>query len=271
MVNKPIIYTNKRSRIMKKMTALLYGVLCYAVFFISFLYAIGFVGNMVVPKGIDSGPEASLPEALTINVALLALFAIQHTIMARPAFKTWWTRFIPKEVERSTFVLAASLLLLLLYWQWRPMSGVVWSVENAAGAMVLWSIFWLGWLVVFSSTFMINHFDLFGLRQVMLPLMNTEYTHVAFKTTMFYKFVRHPIMLGFIIAFWATPHMTAGHLLFAGVTTVYILMGLQLEEHDLRAAVPEYGEYSQDVPMLIPGMKIHHHHPPKGHHGVASH
>jgi protein-S-isoprenylcysteine O-methyltransferase Ste14 len=256
---------------MQKMSAFIYGVICYAVFFISFLYAIGFVSNLVVPKGIDSGTETSVAESLTVNVVLLGLFAVQHTIMARPAFKKWWTKIIPKEIERSTFVLLASLLLLLLYWQWRPMTGVIWSVESTVGTMILMSVFWLGWLIVLSSTFMINHFDLFGLRQVMLPLMNKEYTNVGFKTTMFYKFVRHPIMLGFIIAFWATPHMTVGHLLFAGVTTIYIFMGLQFEEHDLKHAIPEYEEYRHEVPMLVPGMKHHHKHEHKGHHGTVTH
>ena len=254
---------------MKKMFAFIYGVISYAVFFVSFLYAIGFVGNLVVPKGIDSGSGASLPESLIVNLVLLGLFAVQHTIMARPAFKKWWTKIIPKEIERSTFVLLASLLLLLLYWQWRPMTAVIWSVENAAGAMVLNAVFWIGWVIVLLSTFMIDHFDLFGLRQVCMPLMSREYTRVGFKKIMLYKYVRHPIMLGFIIAFWATPHMTAGHLLFAGVTTIYILMGLQFEEQDLKHAIPEYGQYCDEVPMLMPGMKIHHRHEPKGQHGVV--
>jgi protein-S-isoprenylcysteine O-methyltransferase Ste14 len=248
--------THERSKAMKKMSAFIYGVLSYAVFFISFLYAIGFVGNLIVPKGIDSGLGASLPESLIVNLALLGLFAVQHTIMARPAFKAWWIKIIPKEVERSTFVLVASLLLLLLYWQWRPMTGVVWNLENSAGAIVLTVIFWLGWIIALLSTFMIDHFDLFGLRQVYLPLVNKDYSGVKFKTTMLYKFVRHPIMLGFIIAFWATPHMTVGHLLFAAATTIYILMGLQFEEHDLKAAIgPEYADYRHRVPMLIPCMK----------------
>jgi protein-S-isoprenylcysteine O-methyltransferase Ste14 len=211
---------------------------------------------MVVPKGIDSGTEASLPESLTVNVILLGLFAVQHTIMARPAFKKWWTTIIPKEIERSTFVLVASLLLLLLYWQWRPMTGVIWSVENTVGAMLLNGTFWFGWLVVLLSTFMIDHFDLFGLRQVFLPLRNREYSGIKFKKIMLYKFIRHPIMLGFIIAFWATPDMTAGHLLFAATTTAYILIGLQFEEHDLRAAIgTDYEMYRKQVPMLIPFMK----------------
>jgi protein-S-isoprenylcysteine O-methyltransferase Ste14 len=244
---------------MKKMSAFIYGVICYAVFFISFLYAIGFVGNLAVPKGIDSGTPVGVPESLIVNLVLLGLFAVQHTIMARPAFKRWWTRIVPETVERSTFVVIASLLLLLLYWQWRPMTGVIWSVEHAAGRLVLTTVFWLGWIIVLLSTFMIDHFDLFGLRQVFLPLIHREYSGVQFKTSMFYRFVRHPIMLGFIIAFWATPHMSVGHLLFAVATTIYILMGLQFEEHDLKAAIgPDYEAYSRRVPMLIPCMKRRH-------------
>lgn len=236
-----------------KVFSVLYGGLSYAVFFASFLYAIGFSGNLIVPKGIDGGAPAGLGEALAINLALLALFAIQHTIMARPAFKRWWTKIIPEQLERSTFVLAASLILFLLYWQWRPMTGVVWSVDNPIGAGVLWGVFAIGWAMVLVSTFLINHFDLFGLRQVWKHFQGVEYAHVPFQTTSLYKIVRHPIMLGFIIAFWAAPHMTVGHLLFAIATTAYIIIGVHFEEHDLKAFIGEdYAKYQGEVPMLCP-------------------
>jgi protein-S-isoprenylcysteine O-methyltransferase Ste14 len=238
---------------MMKPISVLYGVVAYLVFFASFLYAIGFAGNLLLPKTIDSGMGAGLGESLAINLALLGLFAVQHTIMARPAFKNWWTRIIPAQLERSTFVLVASLVLFLLYWQWRPMTGVVWSVENAIGAGILWSLFAFGWLMVLISTFLINHFDLFGLRQVYLYFKGEKYTHVTFRTTGLYRIVRHPIMLGFIVAFWATPLMTAGHLLFAIATTVYIVVGVHFEEHDLKAFLGgDYENYQARVPMLCP-------------------
>jgi protein-S-isoprenylcysteine O-methyltransferase Ste14 len=241
---------------MNKLLSFFYGLVCYAVFFLSFIYAIGFVGNMALPKTIDSGFESGVAQSLIINLVLLGLFAVQHTIMARPAFKQWWTKMVPVQVERSTFVLVASLLLFLLYWQWRPITAVIWNVEHPAGKAILISIFWLGWVMVLWSTFMINHFDLFGLRQVWFHLRNQEYHHVKFQTSSLYKYLRHPIMLGFIIAFWATPYMTAGHLLFAVATTTYILIGIQFEEHDLVQFLgKDYDDYRSRVPMLIPSLK----------------
>ncbi len=238
---------------MNRLLAFIYGIACYAIFLIAFLYAIGFVGNVVVPKSIDSGGAVGLPESLLVNLILLGLFAVQHSVMARPGFKRWWTKIVPTPVERSTYVLFASLLLLLLFWQWRPMTGVIWNVEMPVAKVVLIGIFYLGWGIVLLSTFMINHFDLFGLRQVYFYLRNQESGEMAFKTTGLYKCIRHPIMLGFIVAFWATPHMTIGHLMFAVGTTAYILIGIHLEERDLvKFLGDDYKNYRGRVGMLIP-------------------
>ncbi len=242
---------------MKKLLALLYGATAYLVFLIAFLYAIGFVGGFIVPKTINSGAESPFLESLIINLLLLSLFAIQHTIMARPAFKKWITRFISPNIERSTFVLLSSLALLLMYWQWRPLTTVVWQAENETVSMILTGVFVFGWLVVFLSTFMINHFELFGLKQIVEYFKNKQPQAPTFQVNYFYKIVRHPIMLGFIIAFWAAPMMTVGHLLFAIITTVYILIAIKyLEEKDLRNAIgSEYVEYQKRVPMIVPFTK----------------
>jgi len=235
-----------------RLLILFYAIMSYAVFLVSFLYAVGFVGNYLVPKSIDVGGPANVTEAVVVNLLLLGLFAIQHSIMARPAFKQWWTKVIPVACERSTYVLFSSLILLLLFWQWRPIPTPVWQVGGIA-AWLLIGVASLGWLVALGSTFMIDHFDLSGLRQAFSALRRTELPSQAFRTPLLYRIVRHPLMLGLLLAFWATPEMTAGHLLFAIMTTAYILVGLQFEERDLIAQFgTTYQQYRRRVPMLLP-------------------
>jgi methanethiol S-methyltransferase len=242
---------------MKKTLFLLYGVIAYVIFFATFCYAVGFVTGLVVPKHIDSIPDSALSNAFLVNAALLSLFAVQHSVMARPAFKQWWTKFVPKPVERSTYVLLASLCLILLFWFWQPMGGVIWQVESPDAQIVLQSIALMGFGIVLVSTFLINHFDLFGLRQVWLNFSGKEYTHLPFRTPFFYKYVRHPLYLGFMIAFWSTPSMTAAHLFFAIMTTGYMLTAIQFEENDLVKHFGEtYKQYRASAPMLIPFTKF---------------
>ncbi len=238
---------------MKRIAAFTYGVAVYALFLGVFLYAVGFIGNLFVPKSLDSSPQAPFLQALLVNLGLLAVFGLQHSVMARPAFKRWITRVISPAVERSTYVLFTNLALILMFWAWQPMGGVVWDVQDPAGRAVLYGLFAFGWLLVLVPTFLINHFDLFGLRQVWLYLLGRPYTHLRFVTPGPYRLVRHPLYVGWFFAFWATPTMTGAHLVFAIVTTIYILVAIQLEERDLLDAHgADYANYRARVPMLLP-------------------
>ena len=233
--------------------SILYGVIAYVLFLGTILYAIAFVGNLPVPKTIDSGEAGPILPALIINILLLALFAIQHSVMARPAFKRWWTQFVPQPVERTTYVLFASLVMIALYVYWQPIPDPIWTVENPIAVAAIAAIFWFGWGLLFLSTFLINHFELFGLRQVYARLRGQTLPEPVFRTPFLYKRVRHPLYLGFLLAFWATPVMTAGHLLFAIATTGYILLGIYLEERDLVGLFgDQYRRYREQVSMLIP-------------------
>ena len=239
----------------KRLSIFVYGVLSYAVFFATFLYAIGFVGNLWVPKTMDSVREVPFLTALLTDLALLGLFAVQHSLMARPAFKRWWTRIVPPAAERSTYVLFSSLALILLFAYWQPLGGAVWSVTSPLGQAILYTAYALGWVVLLFATFLINHFDLFGLRQVWLELVGKPYRPLTFGTPVLYRYVRHPIYVGWFMIFWATPTMTVTHLVFALATSAYMLIAIQLEERDLIDAHPEYADYRRRVPMLVPFTK----------------
>jgi protein-S-isoprenylcysteine O-methyltransferase Ste14 len=242
----------------KRISIFLYGVACYVVFFGTFLYAVGFVGSFPglatwIPRTLDSQPASGFAFSLAVDLALLGLFAIQHSVMARPAFKRWLTRVVPESAERSTYVVASSLALILLFACWQPLGGEVWTVTDAIARGALWGAFVFGWLLVLVATFLINHFDLFGLRQVWLQLVGRPYTHLPFGTPLLYRYVRHPLYVGWFFAFWATPTMTWSHLVFAVMTTAYILVAIQLEERDLVTHFgDDYRRYRERVPMLFP-------------------
>jgi protein-S-isoprenylcysteine O-methyltransferase Ste14 len=235
-----------------RIAAFIYGATCYLAFLASFLYAIGFLGNFGVPRSIDATPQVPFSAALAIDAALLGLFALQHSVMARRGFKRVWTRIVPVPIERSTYVLLSSLALLLLFWKWQPMGGLIWTVDSTIGKVALNSLFAMGWLVVLAATFLINHFDLFGLRQVWLHLCGLEYTPLKFHTPALYRVVRHPLYVGWLLVFWSAPVMTAAHLVFSVATTAYILIAIQFEERDLLRQHPEYAEYRRRVPMILP-------------------
>ncbi|OBJ26487.1 hypothetical protein A5621_03060 [Mycobacterium colombiense] len=238
---------------MKRYLTVGYGAAAYLLFLAVFLYLVAFVGNFWVPRTVDHGVSAPIGQAVLVNMLLLGLFGLQHSVMARPGFKARWTRVVPPSIERSTYVMLSNAVLVLLYWQWRTMPAVIWDVELPAGRLALWTLFGLGWVIALASTFMINHFDLFGLRQVYLAARAKPYTDLEFHVRFFYRLVRHPLMLGFIIAFWAAPTMTAGHLLFSIVMTGYILVATRIEERDLVAALgDDYRNYRREVPALLP-------------------
>jgi len=229
-----------------------YGTVSYTIFLATFLYAIGFIGNLIVPKTMDSPSEGPWQTALLVDLGLLGLFAVQHSVMARPWFKRALTRFIPEAAERSTYVLASSLALILMFWQWQPIGGMVWNVQDPTAQAIIYAGYASGWLLILVTTFVINHFDLFGLRQVWRNLLGKDQAGLHFVTPVLYRVVRHPLYVGWFLAFWCTPSMSATHLMFALATTAYILLAIQFEERDLMRVHPEYAEYRKQVPMLVP-------------------
>ena len=245
----------KNHNLVQKIFFFIYGLICYVIFFTTFLYAIGFVGNFLVPKSMDTGGRTSFIKALVTDALLLVVFAVQHSGMARQGFKNAWTKIIPKPIERSTYVMCTSLALIFLFWQWEPLGIKLWDLSETVAEPILWCLCGLGWLIVLLSTFMINHFELFGLQQVYLNLVGKEQEKIEFKIVGFYKYLRHPIYFGFIIAFWSTPVMTLTHLLFICGIFIYILVGIFLEEKDLIALYGnQYREYKEKVSMLIPNL-----------------
>lgn len=241
---------------LKRSLALAYGIGCYAMFFGVFLYAIGFIGNVVVPTRLDGDPQSDLSTAVVVNLLLLTAFALQHSGMARPAFKRWWTRLISPAIERSTYVLFSNIAMIAMFAFWQPIGGTVWQIESAAGRTAMYVLFGLGWGIVFYATCLINHFDLFGLRQVWLFFRGRPYTQVEFRVPSLYRYVRHPLYVGWLTVMWAAPTMTVAHLLFAGVTTIYILVATRFEERDLEVAIGQsYTDYKKSTPMLLPRIR----------------
>jgi protein-S-isoprenylcysteine O-methyltransferase Ste14 len=244
---------NSTSRL-SRFATLAYGTACYVMFLGVFLYAIGFIGNFGVPTTLDGPRQGSFTVALLVNGLLLTIFALQHSGMARPTFKKWWTRFVPQPTERSTYVLFSNIAMVLMFWLWQPMGGVVWNVEHGVGRALIFALFASGWLIVLYATCLINHFDLFGMRQVWLHYRNQPCTPLEFHVPSLYRYVRHPLYVGWLTVFWAAPTMTIAHLFFAVATTAYILVAIQLEERNLVEFLPGYAEYRQRVPMLVPSL-----------------
>jgi protein-S-isoprenylcysteine O-methyltransferase Ste14 len=245
-----------RIDMVRRLVILTYGILCYILSLVAFVYAVGFIGGFLTPTLLDGPPQKTLAVALAINAGLLALFAVQHSGMARPSFKRWLTRFVPEPAERSTYVLLSSVALFVLFWQWQPLGGVVWEVSSESARAAVYALYAAGWAIVLATTFLLDHFDLFGLRQVWLAFRGIPYSPVRFATPWPYRLVRHPLYIGWFIVFWAAPTMTTAHLLFAVGTTAYILAAIRWEERDLVASHPEYAAYRLQVPMILPRLRI---------------